>query len=52
MKKRADGLWQRKIRIDGKDKVFYSSEPTEKKAAKLALLKSSGILGGLPENYI
>ena len=34
MKKRADGLWQRKIRIDGKDKVFYSSEPTERKAAK------------------
>lgn len=34
MKQRADGLWQRKIRINGKDKVFYSSEPTEKKAAK------------------
>ena len=34
MKKRADGLWQRKVRINGKDKVFYSSEPTERKAIK------------------
>lgn len=34
MKKRADGRYVRTVTIDGKRKMFYSSEPTEKKAER------------------
>lgn len=34
MKKRADGRYVRSVTINGKRKMFYSSEPTEKKAER------------------
>ncbi len=34
MKQRSDGRWQKSITIHGKRKVFYSTEPTEKRAER------------------
>ena len=34
MKRRSDGRYVRTVTIDGKRKMFYSSEPTEKKAER------------------
>ena len=34
MKRRSDGRFVRTVTVDGKRKMFYSSEPTEKKAER------------------